>query len=114
MRALVRLAFDDLSLHRLSLSVFDFNGAAISCYERVGFVKEGHPSHRWLLEFVRDGPASERQRTLKSATSPTDEENAAADAFNSAASPSVRGVADPADRDKPEALTRSVERVADG
>lgn len=38
----VRLAFDDLGLHRLSLNVFDGNSAAIACYERAGFVKEGH------------------------------------------------------------------------
>jgi RimJ/RimL family protein N-acetyltransferase len=42
MREIVRLAFDQLKLHRLSLSVFDFNTPAISCYESVGFVKEGH------------------------------------------------------------------------
>ena len=40
MREVVRLGFDVLKLHRLQLSVFDFNEAAIRCYERVGFVRE--------------------------------------------------------------------------
>ncbi len=40
-RALVRFAFEELDLHRLELGVFDFNQAAIRCYERVGFVREG-------------------------------------------------------------------------
>lgn len=42
MRVLVHLAFGELKLHRLSLSVFDSNAAAISCYESVGFIREGH------------------------------------------------------------------------
>ena len=42
MRVLVDLAFGELKLHRLSLSVFDSNAAAIACYEGVGFIKEGH------------------------------------------------------------------------
>jgi RimJ/RimL family protein N-acetyltransferase len=42
MQEVVRLALDDLRLHRISLNVFDFNNAAIRCYERVGFIKEGH------------------------------------------------------------------------
>jgi RimJ/RimL family protein N-acetyltransferase len=41
MREVVRLGFDGLGLHRLELSVFDFNTAAIRCYERVGFRREG-------------------------------------------------------------------------
>lgn len=28
-------------MHRVELSVFDFNHAALSCYERVGFRREG-------------------------------------------------------------------------
>ncbi len=35
--ALVRFAADELELRRLSLGVYDFNAAAIRCYERVGF-----------------------------------------------------------------------------
>lgn len=42
MREVVRFAFDELDLHRISLNVFDFNTPAIRCYERVGFVREGH------------------------------------------------------------------------
>lgn len=45
-RAMVRQAlqvgFDDLHLHRIDLGVFDFNTAAIRCYEAEGFVREGH------------------------------------------------------------------------
>jgi RimJ/RimL family protein N-acetyltransferase len=42
MQEVVRLAFDDLRLHRISLNVFDFNIPAIRCYEHVGLIKEGH------------------------------------------------------------------------
>jgi len=28
-------------MHRVELAVFDFNQAAIACYERVGFHREG-------------------------------------------------------------------------
>jgi RimJ/RimL family protein N-acetyltransferase len=41
MRAVVRLGFETLGLHRLELGVFDFNLPAIRCYERVGFRREG-------------------------------------------------------------------------
>lgn len=37
----LRIAFDELKLHRVSLGVFDFNLDAIACYEKVGFKKEG-------------------------------------------------------------------------
>lgn len=40
-REVLRIAFDDLGLHRVSLGVFDFNLTAIACYEKVGFIKEG-------------------------------------------------------------------------
>ncbi|MFC1683703.1 GNAT family N-acetyltransferase [Candidatus Zixiibacteriota bacterium] len=40
-RQLVRIAFEDLSLHRVSLRVYDFNQAAIRCYEKAGFKREG-------------------------------------------------------------------------
>ena len=40
-RELVRVGFGELRLHRLDLNVFDFNRAAIRCYERVGFRLEG-------------------------------------------------------------------------
>jgi RimJ/RimL family protein N-acetyltransferase len=35
------IAFGQMKLHRVSLGVFDFNHAAIACYEKAGFVKEG-------------------------------------------------------------------------
>ena len=38
---LLVIAFQELSLHRVSLNVFDFNSAAIRCYARVGFRQEG-------------------------------------------------------------------------
>jgi RimJ/RimL family protein N-acetyltransferase len=37
----LRVGFDELGLHRLELLVFDFNLAAIACYEHAGMVKEG-------------------------------------------------------------------------
>ena len=39
--AVLKIAFDELKLHRVSLGVFDFNIGAIACYEKAGFVKEG-------------------------------------------------------------------------
>ena len=41
MRAALGVAFDQLQMHRVELAVFDFNQAAIACYERVGFRREG-------------------------------------------------------------------------
>jgi RimJ/RimL family protein N-acetyltransferase len=41
MQAAIRVAFDDLQMHRVELSVFDFNRPAIACYTRVGFQPEG-------------------------------------------------------------------------
>jgi RimJ/RimL family protein N-acetyltransferase len=41
MQAALVVAFDQLQMHRVELSVFDFNQAAIACYERVGFRREG-------------------------------------------------------------------------
>jgi len=40
-RALLGIAFDELSLHRVVLNVFDFNQSAIHCYEKAGFRLEG-------------------------------------------------------------------------
>jgi RimJ/RimL family protein N-acetyltransferase len=42
LRELVKIAFEELQLHRLQLFVFDFNQPAIRCYQKVGFVLEGH------------------------------------------------------------------------
>jgi RimJ/RimL family protein N-acetyltransferase len=41
MNVLVRFAFMDVNLHRLSLYVFSYNQRAIRSYEKVGFVHEG-------------------------------------------------------------------------
>lgn len=41
MLVLQRYAFEELNLHRLSLSVFDYNQRAIRSYEKAGFVVEG-------------------------------------------------------------------------
>lgn len=40
-RELLRIAFQELSLHRVALRVLDFNKSAIHCYEKVGFKQEG-------------------------------------------------------------------------
>ena len=39
--AVLKIGFEELKLHRISLGVYDFNKAAIRCYEKCGFVKEG-------------------------------------------------------------------------
>lgn len=39
--AVLKIGFDELKLHRISLGVFDFNHAAIRCYEKAGFIREG-------------------------------------------------------------------------
>lgn len=41
MNEMLKIAFDELQLHRVSLGVFDFNKPAITCYEKIGFKKEG-------------------------------------------------------------------------
>lgn len=41
MKAVLHIAFEKLKLHRVTLGVYDFNTSAISCYEKIGFVKEG-------------------------------------------------------------------------
>jgi RimJ/RimL family protein N-acetyltransferase len=49
-RQLLAVGFDELRLHRIELVVFDFNIAAISCYEKAGFRTEG-----LLRDIVRVG-----------------------------------------------------------
>ncbi|WP_010530187.1 GNAT family N-acetyltransferase [Lentibacillus jeotgali] len=41
MTEILKIAFNELNLHRVSLGVFDFNVSAIGCYEKAGFKKEG-------------------------------------------------------------------------
>lgn len=40
-RLLLRHAFDDLDLRRVQLHVFSGNEAALRCYEKAGFIREG-------------------------------------------------------------------------
>lgn len=40
-RTLLRLAFERMNLHRVALTVLDFNERARACYRRCGFVEEG-------------------------------------------------------------------------
>ncbi|RHX79724.1 GNAT family N-acetyltransferase [Leptospira yasudae] len=40
-KLLLRICFVDLGLHRVALNVYDFNKAAIACYQNVGFQIEG-------------------------------------------------------------------------
>lgn len=49
-KALLRIGFEDLKLHRISLGVYDFNHAAINCYLKCGFQQEGA-----LRDVVRHG-----------------------------------------------------------
>lgn len=48
---LLRYAFDELNLHRLSLSVFAYNERAQAVYRRAGFRQEG----TWREALLRDG-----------------------------------------------------------
>jgi RimJ/RimL family protein N-acetyltransferase len=40
-KAAIKIGFEDLDLHKISLGVYEFNTAAIRCYEKAGFVTEG-------------------------------------------------------------------------
>ena len=40
-KAVLKIAFEDLQLHRVCLGVYDFNEAAIRCYQKAGMVIEG-------------------------------------------------------------------------
>ncbi len=58
-RVILRYAFDELNLHRASLSVFEYNPRAIRSYEKAGFVVEGRArqflhrdGRRWDLIFM--------------------------------------------------------------
>lgn len=48
-RAVLKIGFEDLKLHRICLGVYDFNIAAISCYKKAGMVVEG--TNRDCLQF---------------------------------------------------------------
>jgi RimJ/RimL family protein N-acetyltransferase len=51
MDLVMRYAFDELNLHRLQLTVIDYNPRALKMYEKLGFVREG--AYREFVE--RDG-----------------------------------------------------------
>lgn len=40
-KAVLKIGFEELKLHRISLGVYDFNKAAIACYQKAGFKNEG-------------------------------------------------------------------------
>lgn len=40
-QTLCKFGFDELNLHKIKAVVFDFNEAALRCYEKCGFVREG-------------------------------------------------------------------------
>ncbi len=46
MRVLLRFAFTELNLHRVSLSVFEYNPRAARVYEKLGFEVEGRQRQR--------------------------------------------------------------------
>ena len=59
MRVLLRYAFTELNLHRVSLGVFEYNPRAIRSYEKAGFVLEGREREavfrsgkRWDIIFM--------------------------------------------------------------
>ena len=68
-KALLRIGFEDLKLHRISLGVYDFNHAAINCYLKCGFQEEGrmrdvvrHDDGYWTL--VEMGMLEDEWRAL--------------------------------------------------
>lgn len=40
-KTLCRFGFQEMNLHKIKASVFDFNQAALKCYEKCGFQREG-------------------------------------------------------------------------
>jgi RimJ/RimL family protein N-acetyltransferase len=59
MEVILRYAFEELNLHRVSLNTFEYNSRAIRSYEKAGFVHEGRmrnflqrEGQRWDLLFM--------------------------------------------------------------
>lgn len=59
MRVILRYAFSELNLWRVSLNVFEYNPRAIRSYEKIGFTVEGHcrkflnrDGRRWDLIYM--------------------------------------------------------------
>ena len=50
MRVITRMGFEKMGLHRLWLRVYDFNAAAIRCYEKCGFQREGILRHDRFID----------------------------------------------------------------
>lgn len=50
LRLILRYAFDELNLRRVTLSVFEYNERALHTYRKLGFVEEGRQRQR-LLRF---------------------------------------------------------------
>jgi RimJ/RimL family protein N-acetyltransferase len=55
-KAILKIGFEDLGLHRIDLGVYDFNTAAIRCYEKCGMKQDGvmrdilkHGDEYWSL-----------------------------------------------------------------
>ncbi len=48
---ILRFAFEQMNLNKVSLGVFEFNERAIACYRKCGFVEEG----RLREEYYQDG-----------------------------------------------------------
>ncbi|MEO5985102.1 MAG: GNAT family protein [Ferruginibacter sp.] len=46
---ILKIGFEDLKLHRISLGVYDFNASAIRCYQKAGMIIEG--TNRDILNF---------------------------------------------------------------
>ncbi len=40
-RAVLKIGFEELGLHRICLGVYDFNESAIKCYQKAGMIVEG-------------------------------------------------------------------------
>lgn len=51
MNLMLDFGFNELNLHRVSLTVFDYNAGAIKLYEQIGFIREGLARQA----FLRDG-----------------------------------------------------------
>ncbi len=73
MRVLLRYAFTELNLHRLSLTVFEYNPRALRCYEKAGFVTEGRErqclsrdGRRWDQIFMGSLKSEWEQRSHES------------------------------------------------
>lgn len=49
-RALLKICFEELELHRVDLGVFEYNKAAIRCYQKCGFRIEGTLRESFAIE----------------------------------------------------------------